>query len=124
MIVKTIASVVAATVALANMVAPATIGHTGKYKNSSKSSRGILICRDWGVNGCKKGTPKAVLKPGQKSTVYFKDTDGMYVPYGCQITGFSYFRAIDKYPIDASAGRWIKVRGTLGFTDTVTIKCR
>lgn len=83
------ASQSASTPSLANLAAGNCTGPLcGKVGNDSTSKSNILVVNGW-PNTCAKCVKKA-LKPGQRSTIYFKDTDGFYIPTGWKAHDRSY----------------------------------
>lgn len=114
---KTLAAVSVGTVMAALSVIPAqAAANDGVIGNSAKSDRYLVVCKDWSGTakdpGCKAGTPKVSLAPGQnsKSVAGWADTDGFYVPNGCVAGGY-------KGPKE------VKVSGLFGTKFTVTLVC-
>lgn len=91
--------------------------NAGNIKNASSSEGNLGVCRDWSGTsadpGCKSGTPRGSLSPGQNSKTKYgwADTDGRIIPAGCQ----------DNY--GNRGPKEVKTPGFFGITKTYRLDC-
>jgi hypothetical protein len=81
----------------------------GRIKNSGSSDGDLLIINNWPP----ESASGAWLRPGETSTKYFKDTDGVYIPSGC--------KGVRDWAPDWSGGYWYKISDL--FNETVRLDC-
>ncbi|MFC6090679.1 hypothetical protein [Saccharothrix lopnurensis] len=81
----------------------------GKIKNSSSSDDDLWIINNWPP----ETASGAFLRPGETSSKYFKDTDGVYIPTGC--------KGVRDWAPDWDGGYWYKFSNL--FSETVRFDC-
>lgn len=80
----------------------------GRVVNNSGSDKWMAVANDWncGGSGTACGT-KVRLYPGDYSTDYFRDADGVYIPSGCV--------AQDDLGQWYGGGKWSKIINFVGY---------
>ncbi|MBE8516093.1 hypothetical protein ILP97_00910 [Amycolatopsis sp. H6(2020)] len=86
-----------------------TVECTGTIKNSTSSDGDLWIINSWPP----EIASGAFLRPGEKSTKYFRDTDGVYIPSGC--------KGVRSWARDWPSGAWYKFSDL--FDETVRLNC-
>ncbi|CAM3574343.1 hypothetical protein KIPE111705_14770 [Kibdelosporangium persicum] len=86
-----------------------TLVFCGRIKNSGSSDGDLWIIDNWPP----ENASGAFLRPGETSTKYFKDTDGVYIPTGC--------KGVRDWAPDWSGGAWYKFSNL--FDETVRLDC-
>ncbi|WP_206790299.1 hypothetical protein [Amycolatopsis sp. MtRt-6] len=81
----------------------------GTIKNSSSSDGDLWIINNWPP----ENASGAFLRPGETSTKYFRDTDGVYIPSGC--------KGVRSWAPDWPGGVWYKFSDL--FNETVRLDC-
>jgi|GEM_PF-4490520 len=104
----------AATALVATTSQPASAGWVcentgvcGTVTNSSASNGNILVAENWNDAQGQPTGPRLTLRPGQTSNGQLHDTDGYYIPAGCD-QGYVY------------GPKWVKIIDTNQVTVKIT----